>query len=80
MPRKLPPNAPPGWIPASPPDGTKSTHHVLESMKRDGLTIDRENYLWRAYGADWEGEWGPELEAELPEELRDWETPFGKGN
>jgi hypothetical protein len=40
-------------------------------MKRDGLTIDRENYIWCAYGAD-PREWGPELEAELPPELQDW--------
>jgi hypothetical protein len=43
--------------------------YVLERMKRDGLPIDRENYIWAAYGAT-PPEWGPELEAELPVELQ----------
>jgi hypothetical protein len=38
-------------------------------MKRPGMTIDRENYIWKAYGPP---EWGPELEAELSQELQDW--------
>jgi hypothetical protein len=50
--------------------GTR-TDHVLESMRRACMTIDRENYIWKAYGAD-PPEWGPELEAELPQELQDW--------
>jgi hypothetical protein len=35
---------------------------VLESMKRAGMTIDLENYIWKASGAD-PPEWAPELEA-----------------
>jgi hypothetical protein len=30
------------------PPGTRRIDYVLEAMKRDGMTIDRENYLWRA--------------------------------
>jgi hypothetical protein len=33
------------------------------------MTIDRENYIWKAFGAD-PLEWGPEQEADLPEELQ----------
>jgi hypothetical protein len=46
---------------------------VLKAMRRSGMTIDRENYIWKAYGAD-PPEWSAELEleAELPAELRDW--------
>jgi hypothetical protein len=44
---------------------------ILERMRRLGMTIDRENYIWCNWGAD-PPEWTAELEAELPEELRDW--------
>jgi len=46
--------------------------HTLEHMKKNGIPLTRENYLDFAYlgTPPPPEEWGAELEAELPEELR----------
>jgi hypothetical protein len=45
---------------------------VLELLHELKMPVTRENYLKIAYLGDPPEEWGAELEAELPEELRDW--------
>jgi hypothetical protein len=60
-----------GRIPTIAPPGAHRIAPVLEEMKRSGMKIDRENYIWMEYGAE-PPDWGPELEAELPPELQDW--------
>ena len=49
--------------------------HVLEHMKKRGIPITRENYLfWNWLGDPPPEPLDPELEAELPEELQRWKT------
>jgi len=45
---------------------------VLEWMKRDGIAMTRENYLYLAYMGHppSDEEWGAELEAMLPREFQ----------
>jgi hypothetical protein len=43
---------------------------LWEYMKRHGLPLTRETYLYLAYGEEGPPEWSAELEEDLPEEIR----------
>lgn len=62
----------PGRIPTIVPPGTGRQHNcVLSRMRRDGVPLTREDYIFMAYGAT-VTPWGAELESELPVEIQDW--------
>ena len=50
------------------------TDRLLEWMKKNDVTIDRDTYIQLAWGNDPPDPWMPEHEAELPEELQSTEA------
>lgn len=46
---------------------------LLQYMLKEGIPLTREKYISLAYGTDGPGEWGAELEAELPPLFRNKE-------
>ena len=45
---------------------------VLQWRKKHGMPLTREDYLEVAYMGEIPEDWGPELEAELPEQFQRW--------
>ncbi|HKD27932.1 MAG TPA: hypothetical protein VKC66_18755 [Xanthobacteraceae bacterium] len=58
-------------------DPAQPVDHVLGLMRKYGAPIDRESYIYFAYGSTGP-EWTPEVEAELPYELQDWSQFEGR--
>ena len=57
---------------------------ILNSMKEHGVPLTRENYLYIAYMGDVPEEIGGEIEASIPQEIRDaedtaWMAEMGVG-
>ena len=51
---------------------TDTRYNLIDTMKKTGVPVTRENYIGLAWGEPLPEPWTAELEMELPEELQDW--------